>query len=74
MQLFAPFPEVAEAIMAVAGETLKICIQCGTCTGLCPWNLVKEFSPRSMIRLAQFGLEGFESEALWNCVTCNTCV
>lgn len=74
MQLLAPFPEVAEAIMAVAGETLKICIQCGTCTGLCPWNLVKEFSPRSMIRLAQFGLEGFESEALWNCVTCNTCV
>jgi Fe-S oxidoreductase len=74
MQLLAPFPEVTEAIIAVAGQTLKICIQCGTCTGLCPWNLVKEFSPRGMIRLAQFGLEGFESEALWNCVTCNTCV
>lgn len=74
MEASTPFPEVTEAIMAVAGETLKICIQCGTCTGLCPWNPVKEFSPRGMIRLAQFGLEGFESEALWNCVTCNTCV
>ncbi len=74
MEALAPFPEVTEAIAQVAGQTLKICIQCGTCTGLCPWNLVKEFSPRGMIRLAQLGLEGFESEALWNCVTCNTCV
>lgn len=74
MEACTPFPEVTEAIVTFAGETLKICIQCGTCTGLCPWNLVKQFSPRGMIRLAQFGLEGFESEALWNCVTCNTCV
>jgi RND family efflux transporter MFP subunit len=27
-----------------------------------------------MIRLAQCGLEGFESEDLWRCVTCNNCV
>jgi Fe-S oxidoreductase len=74
MEILAPFPEVTEAIAQVAGQTLRICIQCGTCTGLCPWNLVKRFSPREMIRLAQLGLEGFESEALWNCVTCNTCV
>jgi len=74
MQAVTPFLEVTDAITGVAGETLKICIQCGTCTGLCPWNLVREFSPRGMIRLAQFGLEGFESEALWNCVTCNSCV
>ncbi len=74
MEILAPFPEVTEAIAQVAGQTLRICIQCGTCTGLCPWNFVKRFSPREMIRLAQLGLEGFESEALWNCVTCNTCV
>jgi Fe-S oxidoreductase len=74
MHAVTPFLEVTDAIIAVAGETLRICIQCGTCTGLCPWNLVREFSPRGMIRLAQFGLEGFESEALWNCVTCNSCV
>jgi Fe-S oxidoreductase len=27
-----------------------------------------------MIRLAQFGMEGFEGEDLWKCVTCNNCV
>ncbi|MEE9611794.1 MAG: (Fe-S)-binding protein [Desulfatiglandales bacterium] len=74
MQAVTPYLEVTDAIVEVAGETLKICIQCGMCVGICPWNLVKEFSPRGMIRLAQFGLEGFESEALWNCVTCNNCV
>ena len=74
MQAVNPYPEVTEAIVAVAGKTLRICMQCGTCTGVCPWTLVKSFSPRQMIRLAQFGVEGFESEDLWNCVTCNTCV
>jgi Fe-S oxidoreductase len=35
---------------------------------------VREFSPRSLIREVSLGLEGYEQEALWNCVTCNTCV
>lgn len=74
MEAVTPFLEVADAIKELGGEDLDQCMQCGTCTGVCPWNLVKYFSPRGMIRLAQFGLEGFESEDLWNCVTCNMCV
>ena len=74
MEAVTPFLEVADAIKELGGGDLDKCMQCGTCTGVCPWKLVKYFSPRGMIRLAQFGLEGFESEDLWNCVTCNTCV
>jgi len=74
MVAVTPFLEVTDAIKELGGQDLEKCMQCGTCTGVCPWNLVKYFSPRGMIRLAQFGLEGFESEDLWNCVTCNTCV
>ena len=74
MEAVTPFLEVTDAIKELGGEDLDQCMQCGTCTGVCPWNLVKYFSPRGMIRLAQFGLEGFESEDLWNCVTCNKCV
>lgn len=74
MEAVTPFLEVTDAIKELGGEDLDQCMQCGTCTGVCPWNLVKYFSPRGMIRLAQFGLEGFESEDLWNCVTCNMCV
>ena len=74
MEAVTPFLEVTDAIKELGGQDLEKCMQCATCTGVCPWNLVKYFSPRGMIRLAQFGLEGFESEDLWNCVTCNTCV
>lgn len=74
MDAATPFLEVTEAIKELGGEDLERCMQCGTCTGVCPWNQVRYFSPRAIIRLAQFGLEGFESEDLWRCVTCNTCV
>lgn len=74
MKASTPFLEVTEAIKELGGEDLERCMQCGTCTGVCPWSQVRYFSPRGIIRLAQFGLEGFESEDLWRCVTCNTCV
>jgi len=74
MDAVTPFLEVTEAIKELGGEDLERCMQCATCSGVCPWNLVRYFSPRGMIRLAQFGLEGFESEDLWRCVTCNNCV
>ena len=74
MTAVAPCIEVTDAILATGGETMSICMQCGTCTGVCPWNLVRKFSPRELIRFVTFGIEGIEGDALWNCVTCNTCV
>jgi len=74
MSAIAPMLEITDAVMEVGGETLKICIQCGTCTAVCPWNLVDEFSPRELLRLVSFGIEGYEQDSLWNCVTCATCV
>jgi Fe-S oxidoreductase len=67
-------PEVTEMILEAGGEDLRICYQCGTCTGSCPWGYLSGLGVRDMIRKAQFGLEGFEGEDLWKCVTCNTCV
>lgn len=67
-------PEVTEMILEAGGKDLRICYQCGTCTGSCPWNDLSGLGVRDMIRKAQFGLEGFEGEELWKCVTCNTCV
>jgi len=74
MTATAPMLEIADAVMEIGGETMKICIQCGTCTGVCPWNLVDEFSPREMMRLVSLGIEGYEQDTLWLCVTCGTCV
>ncbi len=74
MTAIAPMLEIADMIMDIGGETMKICIQCGTCTSVCPWNLVDDFNPRQLLRLASMGIEGYEQDGLWNCVTCGTCV
>ena len=70
----APFIEVNRAITEAGGEDLNLCYQCGKCTSTCPWGLVREFNVRKIIRLAQAGLEGFESGDLWLCTTCGACV
>ncbi|MFO8010020.1 MAG: (Fe-S)-binding protein [Dehalococcoidia bacterium] len=52
----------------------KICYQCGTCTGTCPWNLVRNFSVRTIMHKAQFGLIDLADEDIWTCATCGACV
>ncbi|MCB2188782.1 MAG: (Fe-S)-binding protein [Deltaproteobacteria bacterium] len=71
-----PFLEVAEAIAAMGGETITQCMQCGLCSGLCPWPAVDSpFRTRKLMRMGQMGLEGFESDdILYACTTCKLCV
>lgn len=80
MEARTPYLEVSEAIVASGGETLYWCMQCGLCTGSCPWRLVpghisQSFNIRKVQRLGQLGLEGFESEeVIYACTTCGQCV
>ena len=71
-----PFLEVSQAIAAMGSDTLYQCMQCGLCSGLCPWPAVDSpFRTRNLIRMGQMGLEGFESdEILYACTTCRLCV
>jgi Fe-S oxidoreductase len=73
-----PFIEVNQAIVAMGGDTLNHCMQCGLCAGLCPWGRVVKGSPfvvRKLIRMGQLGMEGYESDdILFACTTCNLCV
>ena len=71
-----PFLEVSEAIALMGGDTLYQCMQCGLCSGLCPWGGVDSpFRTRQLMRMAQMGLEGFESDdILYACTTCKLCV
>jgi Fe-S oxidoreductase len=80
METKTPFLEVSEAIVASGADTLYWCMQCGLCTGCCPWRLVpghvsRSFNIRKVQRLGQLGLEGFESEeVIYACTTCAQCV
>ncbi len=77
MEPRTPFMEVNEVIVAMGGEDLNSCMQCGMCAGTCPWHLTEgPFNIRKMIRMGQLGLEGFESDenVLYGCTTCGHCV
>ena len=66
--------EVADIIKEEGGEILKLCYQCGTCTGTCPWNQVSQLLSRRLIHKAQLGSVDFEDEEIWKCVSCKLCV
>jgi Fe-S oxidoreductase len=74
MKARSPALELTDVILEVGGAGLLACMQCGTCTAVCPWPRVSGFNPRYLLRQAALGLEGYEQEDLWRCVTCRTCV
>lgn len=57
------------------GERLRTCIQCGTCTGACPYGRWIEYTPRKVIHAIRFGEfdEVMESDKVWMCVSCYAC-
>lgn len=73
METVAPYKEIIDVIKANGGETFKLCYQCGLCDIVCPWNRVRTFSMRKIIREATFGLTEIESEDIWRCTTCGRC-
>jgi Fe-S oxidoreductase len=73
VETVAPFKEVIDEIKAAGGEAYKFCFQCGLCDTVCPWNKVRQFSIRKIIREATFGLTEIEGEDIWRCTTCGRC-
>jgi Fe-S oxidoreductase len=73
VETIAPFLEVIDEINQSGGDVYKLCFQCGLCDTVCPWNKVRVFSMRKLIREAAFGLSEVEGEDIWRCTTCGTC-
>jgi Fe-S oxidoreductase len=69
----ADFKEIVDAIKANGGDAFKLCFQCGLCDVVCPWNRVRIFSMRKIVREAAFGMTDIESEDIWRCTTCGRC-
>lgn len=72
------FDEVREVVQEMGGQDITVCMQCGLCSGSCPWGRMEKESPfsiRQMIYMGRLGLEGFESDdILYACTTCGQCV
>ncbi len=73
MENVADYREIVDIIKAKGGDAFKLCYQCGKCDAVCPWNRVRSFSMRKIVREAAFGLTEIESEDIWRCTTCGRC-
>ena len=65
----------AELIKAQIGEAFFECMQCGTCSVVCPINQTASYSPRRILRqiMLNSGTEQTVDQAVWSCFTCNAC-
>lgn len=73
MEIVADYKEIIDVIKESGGDAFKRCFQCGLCDTVCPWNRVRTFSMRKLVRQATFGFTEIESEEMWLCTTCGRC-
>jgi len=73
VETVADYKEIVDVIKESGGDAFKRCFQCGLCDTVCPWNRVRNFSMRKLVRQATFGFTEIESEEMWLCTTCGRC-
>jgi Fe-S oxidoreductase len=57
------------------GERIKLCLQCGACSGACPFGFVMTYPPHGMIAAMRAGLieDVLAADTAWMCVSCYAC-
>ncbi len=69
-------PDFIDSIVEAGADRIRTCIQCGTCSSVCPSGRRTAFRTRELMRKALLGLkdEVLSSQDLWLCATCFTCL
>jgi Fe-S oxidoreductase len=57
------------------GERIRTCLQCGTCSGVCPFGYIMKFPPVKMIGAlrAEIFDQVIKADSVWMCISCNAC-
>ncbi|MCP4426446.1 MAG: (Fe-S)-binding protein [Chloroflexi bacterium] len=57
------------------GERIRACLQCGYCSGVCPFGYLMDFPPGRMIAHLRANLfeQALKSDSVWMCVSCYAC-
>ncbi len=66
----------AQEVMSIPdGEKLLSCIQCGTCSGMCPLSSFMDYTPRQIVAMILAGFRGevLSSYTTWLCASCYAC-
>ncbi len=69
-------PSFADEIASIpGGDKLFSCIQCGTCSGMCPLSPCMDYTPRQIIAMIRAGSRGkvLASRTTWLCASCYAC-
>jgi len=58
------------------GEWVKVCMQCGLCSGFCPLGKFWDHPPQEIFMMIRAGKrrEVLESDAMWMCTSCYNCI
>jgi quinone-modifying oxidoreductase subunit QmoC len=58
------------------GRWVKMCMQCGVCSGSCPFGAHWEHPPQEIFMMIRAGKrdEVLQSESMWMCTSCYNCV
>ena len=57
------------------GEQLRVCLECGNCSGICPFGYLMTYPPSrliAMLRADRFN-KVLETDTVWMCVSCFAC-
>src|SRR5690606_10184515 len=62
-------------VLRLAGDEVRTCIQCGTCSASCPTSHLMNPSIRRLVKLCLEGRrdEALNNETLWLCTSCLLC-
>lgn len=57
------------------GERIKTCLQCATCSGVCPFGYLMDFPPGKMISMIRADMfdKVIENDSVWMCISCYAC-
>lgn len=58
------------------GEWVKMCMQCGVCSGSCRFGKFWEHPPQEIFMMIRAGKrdEVLSSESVWMCTSCDNCI
>lgn len=67
--------ESIKKLNELSGENVKLCMQCATCSGMCPMTAEMDYGPRKVMHMAQFGLREklADINTYWKCASCHAC-
>ena len=67
--------EILDRVAEISGQNIRRCMQCGTCTAVCPMAEHMDITPRQAVLMLLHGQSEpvLASETPWLCASCHSC-